>query len=404
MLETIWQKILAALNGQGVWITQVFIVVFVSLLLDFVQKRLLVRLQGKLIRNSLLWDDALLQALQKPLSLLIWLVGITFAAQILGEHTQAGIFHAVVPIRDVGVIIALAWFLIRLIRNIERNLYASKVAEGATVDHTTADAISKLLRASVIITSVLVALQTLGFSISGVLAFGGIGGIAVGFAAKDLLANFFGGLMVYLDRPFSVGDWIRSPDRTIEGTVEKIGWRLTCIRTFDKRPLYVPNATFANVAVENPSRMTNRRIYETIGIRYDDIGKMEAILTEVEQMLRGHPAIDQEQTLMVNFNTFGPSSLDFFVYTFTRTTQWTEFHKVKQDVLLRVSRIIAAHGAEIAFPTSTLHIPEGIAVHNEKSSLLRAQDAAGKGGEPAQSAPGSPASPRVSTPVSKQAP
>jgi MscS family membrane protein len=222
------------------------------------------------------------------------------------------------------------------------------------------DAIAKLLRMSVTITATLVISQTLGFSVSGVLAFGGIGGIAIGFAAKDLLANFFGGLMVYLDRPFAVGDWIRSPDREIEGTVEQIGWRQTRIRTFDMRPLYVPNATFANIAVENPSRMFNRRIYETIGIRYDDANKMAAILHDVEQMLRTHPEIDTTRTLMVNFNTFAPSSLDFFVYTFTKTTSWTYYHKVKQDVLLKILEIIESHGAEVAFPTSTIHVPEGV--------------------------------------------
>ena len=94
------------------------------------------------------------------------------------------------------------------------------------VDRTTAAAISKLLRASALITGVLLVMQALGFSIAGVLAFGGIGGIAVGFAARDLLANFFGALMIFLDRPFSVGDWIRSPDKEIEGTVEEVGWRL----------------------------------------------------------------------------------------------------------------------------------------------------------------------------------
>jgi MscS family membrane protein len=210
-----------------------------------------------------------------------------------------------------------------------------------------------------------VALQTLGFSVSGVLAFGGVGGIAVGFAARDLLANFFGGLMVYLDRPFSVGDWVRSPDRDIEGFVEKIGWRLTIIRTFDKRPLYVPNATFASIAVENPSRMSNRRIYETIGVRYDDVDKVESIVSEVKAMLQNHPAIDTNQTLIVNFNKFAASSLDFFIYTFTKTVVWTEYHEVKQDVLLRIADIIAKHGAEVAFPTSTLHIPEGIDVHSK---------------------------------------
>ena len=360
MFNSLWQQIMHALEGQGVWITQVFIVVFGSLLLDLVQKRVLKRLAGKLVANKLHWDDALLQAAQRPITFLIWILGITFAAHIVGQHTAATIFEIVTPLRDIGVISVIAWFLIRLIANIEHNIVAAKAAEGKTVDRTTADAVSKLLRFSVIITAALVAAQTLGFSVSGVLAFGGIGGIAVGFAAKDLLANFFGGLMVYMDRPFSVGDWIRSPDRTIEGTVEKIGWRLTCIRTFDKRPLYVPNATFTSVAVENPSRMTNRRIYETIGIRYDDIAQMLSVVTEVKAMLQTHPDIDQDQTLMVNFNAFGASALEFFIYTFTRTTNWTEYHAVKQDVLLRVADIIAAHGAEVAFPTTTVHMPDGL--------------------------------------------
>jgi len=197
-----------------------------------------------------------------------------------------------------------------------------------------------------------------------VLAFGGVGGIAIGFAARDLLANFFGGLMIYLDRPFSVGDWVRSPDREIEGTIERIGWRLTVIRTFDKRPLYVPNSVFANIAVENPSRMTHRRIYETFGIRYEDIQQMSAITTDVEAMLKVHSAIDATQTLMVNFVACTPSSVDFFVYTFTKTTVWTEFHVIKQDVLLKIADIIAQHGAEMAFPTSTVHVPDGVVLAN----------------------------------------
>ncbi|GIR41380.1 MAG: hypothetical protein CM15mP51_21600 [Porticoccaceae bacterium] len=120
--------------------------------------------------------------------------------------------------------------------------------------------------------------------------------------------------MIYLDRPFSVGDWIRSPDKEIEGTVEDIGWRLTRIRTFDKRPLYIPNSIFASISVENPSRMSNRRIYEKIGIRYDDVSKMNTIVTEVKLMLQKHEQIDNEQTLMVNFNKFSESSIDFYLH------------------------------------------------------------------------------------------
>ncbi len=118
----------------------------------------------------------------------------------------------------------------------------------------------------------------------------------------------------------------------------------------------MPNATFTTISVENPSRMTHRRIYETVGIRYEDAPKMAGIVREVEQMLRAHPEIDTSQTLMVNFNSFAPSSLDFFVYAFTRTTEWARFHEIKQDVLLKINGIIAEQGAEIAFPTSTLHV------------------------------------------------
>ncbi len=339
-----------------VWVIQVFIVVFLTLLVRFFQKRIFLKLFKKLSKTKTLWDEALISSVARPLGLFIWIIGLCFAAEIVQSRTDAAIFKAIDPIREVGVIITLAWFVIRFIKRAEHNIVRKYENSESPVDRTTADAIAKLLRVSAIITATLVIIQTLGYSISGVLAFGGIGGIAIGFAAKDLLANFFGGLMIYLDRPFNVGDWIYSPDKEIEGTVESIGWRLTTIRTFDKRPLYLPNAVFANIAVVNPSRMTNRRIYETIGIRYRDADKMADIVKDVKDMLQNHPEIDTKQALIVNFNKFAPSSLDFFVYTLTKTTNWFRFHEIKQDVMLKIIELIEKHGAECAFPTSSLYI------------------------------------------------
>ncbi len=350
------------LQNEYFWISQVFVVVLATLVLDFIQRRILKNLAKRLQRTANPWDDALMEAIRRPLVYLIWVLGFSFAAKFVKYDENVAIFDLIEPIRDIGVIAILTWFLVRLIKQAEINLIKSRRAKDESVDITTLDAITKLLRLSVIITAALVMLQTLGFSVSGVLAFGGVGGIAIGFAARDLLANFFGGLMIYLDRPFSVGDWVRSPDRSIEGTIEKIGWRLTIIRTFDKRPLYVPNSVFATIAVENPSRMTNRRIYETIGVRYDDAAKVAVILSDIEKMLKNHPDIDTDQTLMVNFNSFAASSLDFFVYTFTKTTVWTDYHKIKQAILLKIYSIISEHGAEIAFPTSTIYIAPDAAV------------------------------------------
>ncbi len=342
------------------WVIEVFVVVLLTLVANFVQRRVLVRLGRQLEKTRSPWDDALLEALRRPLNALIWVLGLSVAADITGAQTSASLFDIIEPLRSVAVIVILAWFLVRFIRQAETRIVEQREKRGESIDRTTLDAVTKLLRLSVLITTSLVVLQTLGFSISGVLAFGGVGGIAIGFAARDMLANFFGGLMIYLDRPFSVGDWVRSPDRNIEGTVESIGWRLTRIRTFDKRPLYIPNSIFATIVVENPSRMTNRRIYETIGIRYDDIAHMGVIVAEVEAMLKTHPDIDTSQTLMVNFVSFAPSSVDFFVYTFTKTTSWTAFHEIKQDVLLKIADIVTQQGAEMAFPTTTMHLPDGV--------------------------------------------
>jgi len=353
------QKILDQFNldQNAIWMTQVFIIVFLTLVISFFQKRAFVKLKAKLAITKNPWDDLLVGSAGAPLGYLIWLLGILFAAEIVQSKSQAAIFSLIDPLRDVGVVSILIYFLLNLIKGTEEVLINMHLESGEQdFDKHTVQAIGKLVKISVFITGGLILLQTLGYSISGILAFGGVGGIAIGFAAKDLLANFFGGLMIYLDRPFKVGDWIRSDDKSIEGTVENIGWRLTRIRTFDKRPLYVPNSVFTSIAVENPSRMTNRRIKETMGIRYDDIHKMDAIISQVKNMLQNHPDIDNEQTLIVNFNRFAASSVDFFIYTFTKTTDWILFHEIKQDVLLKVVEIIERNDAEFAFPTSTLHL------------------------------------------------
>ena len=340
---------------EHAWVVQVFGIVLLTGVVHYIAKLLFERLARKFEATHNLYDDALLDATRRPLAAGIWVMGISLAAQTVGGDAQAEIFQYVGTLRDVAVVWLLVWFALRFIKFIEEHVVDGGYRE-TPVDKTTAKAVGKLLRATVLITGVLLVLQAFGFSISGVLAFGGIGGIAVGFAARDLLANFFGALMIFLDRPFSVGDWIRSPDQEVEGVVEEIGWRLTRIRTFDKRPLYVPNSVFASLTVENPSRMLNRRIYETVGLRYADIGVMAAVVKDVEAMLKHHDAIDTSQTLMVNFVSFGPSSVDFFIYAFTKTTVWAEFHAIKQDILLQVADIIARHKAEIAFPTRTLHI------------------------------------------------
>ena len=293
--------------------------------------------------------------------MLVWVVGLSYISDIILKDIELS-----KQLFQVGIIISIAWFALRLVKNIETRVIKQYEKEGRQIDRTTVDAVSNISKITIFVTTGLIMLQALGISIAGLLAFGGFGGIAIGFAAKDLLSNFFGAMMIFMDRPFNVGDWIRSPDKQIEGTVEKISWRQTVIRSFEKRPIYVPNSLFANIIVENPSRMTHRRINEVIGIRYDDFNKMDAITYKVREMLKTHPEIAAQQTLMVNFDKFDDSSINFFIYCFTKTKNWEKFHEVKHDVLMKIGNIIEEQKAEMAFPTSTLHIANEESVLEQK--------------------------------------
>lgn len=248
----------------------------------------------------------------------------------------------------IALILTIKLFLV--INQFEK----SQIKKGRDV--TSARILSRIIKITLIVVIILLYGEHFGMSLSGLLTFGGIGGIAVGMAGKDILSNFFSGIMLYFDRPFSIGDWVRSPDRNIEGTVAEIGWRMTKITTFDHRPLYVPNSVFSSISVENPGRMSNRRINTVVGLRYEDASKVGTIVNAIRQMLQTHADIDQQQTLLVYFNGFGDSSLNIMVYCFTRTTVWEKWLAVQQQVYLNIIDIVQSHGADFAFPSQTLYL------------------------------------------------
>ncbi|HCM04505.1 MAG TPA: mechanosensitive ion channel protein MscS [Oceanospirillales bacterium] len=338
------------------WLWEAGLTSLITLIASLTWHYLSKKLDKLIVKSKNRWDDIVLNSFAVPVNWLIIIIGASWFADITARHFSAEIIDSIPVARQLAVLVIIAWGTWRLITGIEEK----QLDKGN--DPTTVQLVGKVTKLTVVILIIMPIFQILGISISGMLAFGGMGGLIVGMAAKDLLANFFGSIIIYLDKPFIVGEWIRSPDRSIEGTVEKIGFRLTVIRTFDKRPLYVPNAVFTNISVENPSRMKNRRIKETIGVRYKDAQKLPIILDEVRTMLVEHNDIDNDQTLIVNFDTFGASSLEFFIYTFTKTTNWIEYHHIKQDVMLKILNIIHSHDADCAFPTRTLHVesmPDG---------------------------------------------
>lgn len=274
-----------------------------------------------------------------------------------GAYLTLTYFH--IPQLSSGIVNATTALIVSLIISRElfqliNRLTIAQIGKGS--DPTSARVIARTLKATIALLVILVFGEHFGIGLSGLLAFGGIGGIAIGLASKDILSNIFSGIMLYFDRPFKIGDWISSPDRNIQGTVLEIGWRLTKIMTFDHRPLYVPNAVFSSISVENPGRMTNRRIKTTIGLRYEDAGRIEAVVSDIRAMLKQNDKIDSSQTLLVYFTGFGSSSLDVLIYCFTHTTNWAEWLAAQQEVYLAIVAIVHGHGADFAFSSETLYI------------------------------------------------
>mgnify|MGYP000710293701 CR=1 FL=1 len=297
---------------------------------------------------------ASLYASYRPAMMFLSLLVFWYTLSLINAYWQLALDLHRYPMVQLLTALALSWYGYRVVNTVEGASLEN--TDTGKLDQTAIIGIAKICRLLLTAILTIVGFDLLGLDASGLIALGSVSGAALAFASKDLVSNWFGGIMLYLDKPFKVGDWIRSPDREIEGTVEYIGWRITKIRSFDKRPLYVPNALFNNITVQNPSRMTHRRIKESIGVRYDDMAQVEAIVADIEAYLKGSDLVAQDQIQIVNFNGFGASSLDILIYCMTVTTDWQTYHHHKQAVLLHVAKLVEQRGAEFAFPTQTLHL------------------------------------------------
>ena len=334
-------------------------ITLITLFLFFIKNKLINVIFALSQKTNTVYDELILFSIKTPSTFLI-LFGYIFVItdHFVKNETLSINFSLSSSVFSL-IIIIISW---SLLRGLNYYLYLKPFTKKLSSDDDitliteTYEIVIRILKILVVTITALIIMQEIGLSISGLLAFGGVGGLIVGLAAKDLLSNFFGGMMIFFDRPFRVGEFIKSPDRNIEGVVEKIGWRLTVVRTFSKNVLYIPNTAFSSIIVENATRMSNRRINETIGIRYDDLNKMKDIIQDVNNILENNIDIDQTQKAKVFFKSFSASSCDFFIYAFTITKDWEEFLRIKQDVLLKVAEIIEKHNAEIAYPTTTVFI------------------------------------------------
>lgn len=326
--------------------------------------RIVVPLAGK-TKGEL--DDRFLASLRKPAEMMVLVIGLFVAVEILNLPIEPYNVHGIaISLLKAFVIFVIAWFLFNLVSIIDHYLQRWAERTESTLDDHLAPMVRKSLRIFIVVMALLMAIQSFGYPITGLLASLGIGGLAFALAAKDTISNIFGSIMIIFDRPFRIGDWIKAGD--MEGTVEEIGFRSTKIRTFAKTLIMVPNNVIANMAIDNFSRMPKRRIKLNIGISYDATpAQMREVVRRIRELLTQHPSIDQD-FFLVNFTDFGASSLDVMVYCFTTTTVWGDYLDAREDVSLKIMDIVEELGLEIAFPSQTVYLHQDETESNPQPS------------------------------------
>jgi MscS family membrane protein len=257
-----------------------------------------------------------------------------------------------------GLIFALGvssiWLLSRLIDVLFNALMRYSAATETKLDDQLIPLSRKTLKVIIVVTGAIMIIQNMGYSVTSMIASLGVGGLALALAAKDAVANFFGSVVVFTDRPFQIGDWVEFAG--IEGFVEEVGFRTTLIRRFDQSLVTVPNATFSTAPIINHSRRPKYRIYTVIGITYEtSIDQLQDFLNRIRQLLKTHPGIDQS-FYAVNFVNFGESSLDIQIFCYTKTKEWAVYLDVQEDLFVRIMEIAEEMEIEIAFPTRAVYI------------------------------------------------
>lgn len=305
----------------------------------------------------------------------VYILAVWSAAALVDGLVHLKTAHASVlgKILATAVLVNATWMLKRIVDRV-RDYDERKRArtDGGYDDFSALEAIHVAALGAIYIAAFAIFLGIVGVplaALAGLGVAGGLGAYALTMANQILISNIFAGLVLYFDRPFGPGDWIIAQNGAIEGTVVKIGLRLTVVNGFDQRPIYVPNSIFNTTPTTNASRMKNRRIKQFIGVRYADFPRLEKIMVQIRQYLSEHPGIDQGRVTLVNLvngstnmgssveGCYGSSSINIQIYTFTKVTNWVQFQNVQDEIMLRIGRIILENGAEIAFPATTLDIP-----------------------------------------------
>ncbi|HEX6971794.1 MAG TPA: mechanosensitive ion channel family protein [Limnochordia bacterium] len=380
-----------------------YVVAFVLITLTLFARRLAALCLNRLIvpwlnRAGSAHTGSVVGALVPPFTAFVGLFGLFLTVKVLllpgALGARPGVLSGALinqSFQVAGAAIVI-WALMRLIDVLAQVLRAHAEQHELPLDVPVVALLRKSLKLFVGIVGGLLIIQHLGYPIASLLGGLGIGGLAIALAAQDTLANVFGSIIIFTDKPFKVGDWVRIGE--VEGFVETIGFRSTRIRTWPKALVTIPNKSISNSEIENWSAMPIRRVSYTLTVTYDTSPKkVEALVRGIERIITEHPGVDQGFSL-VSFSGFGQNGLEVLVYYFTRSTAWKEHMRVRQEVNLAIMRLLEQLGVSVAVPSrrvslsrsaNELRVIDGLSADAATAERTAGSEGRGEGSRRAES-------------------
>ena len=346
---SVWETGILGINflqiliGLGIFF---LFLIFRGLISKLIIKKL--EIISKRTTNKL--DDAFVKAMEGPARFLPIVLGFFFASYYINFSEDSRLF--IENINRTLITILLFWIIHQIIEPISYVLSGlDKILTRELIGW-----IIKLLKILIFILGAAAVLELWGIKIGPIIAGLGLFGVAVALGAQDLFKNLISGILVLVEKRFKMGDWIHV-EGIIEGIVERIGFRSTVIRKFDKSLAIIPNFQFAENAVINVSQTTNWLISWMITLQYDTtVDQLKTIRNQIEEHINSNEDFDTSIGVAVRVDKFSDSSIDMYVRCFSKTDSWNEWLSVKENLALEIKQIVEKNGASFAFPSQSIYV------------------------------------------------
>lgn len=349
-MEITLSSIVYYLSGIVTQLIAVGVLIFFILFRKVFAKYTIAGLNFFARRTETTLDEKIIKAFEKPIGFSFIILGLYIVFIYFPLTPSAEVILAKV-LRSL-IIIAVTWGLYNLCSADSPLL--DDIKTKFNLDDIIVQFFSRIVCFIIVAIGILMVAQEFNYDVDGFIAGLGLGGLAFALAAKDALANIFGGVVIILEKPFLIGDWIKVSG--VEGTVEEITFRSTKIRAFDQSLITLPNSSLANDTIINFSKMGKRRVSFYLGIsNLTPHDKVERVVNRIETMIKKHPDVHPD-TIMVYFEKFSDSSLDIKFYFFTKTTVWSEHLAVREDINLKIMAILAEENVSLAYPIKNIYL------------------------------------------------